>query len=400
MRGDRRRWLAGTAAVAALALPACGSSGGAGEGLGSWRTVDGMHTPREGGGSGLGTVGARLEDGRVLVAGGYRSLSGRFEPEASFFLRTAEIFDPATGSWHATGSLNQARFGAAVVTLPTTGKVLAAGGSAGDNAVITPSAELYDPAAGTWAFTLAMSVCRVSPTASVLASGDVLVAGGVGCDGAAQATAEIYHAATGEWTPAAAMATPRWGQSATVLPDGRVLVAGGRSSGVGRRERVVASAELYDPERDRWVPAAPMLEGRVLHAAGLLSSGEVIVAGGHLQDPDDPHSATASAELYDPRADAWSRAGSMHARREEGGSAVLPDGTFLMAGGGQQASAEVFLPSSRTWALTAPMSTIHDDAQLTVLPAGDVLIAGGFLFGSHDSYRNTDVAELFHPQKG
>ena len=400
MTGTGRSWGVGLAAVVLLVLPGCGASTGGSQGLGSWTTVDRMHTAREGGGSGLGTAGARLADGRVLVAGGYRSLSGKFELDARFYLQTAEIFDPATGKWHMTGSMNQARFGAVMVTLPGSGKVLAAGGSAGKDAVITPSAELYDPASGTWTFALPMSACRVSPTGSVLASGDVLVVGGVGCDGAAQATAEIYHAATGEWTPAASMATPRWGHSATVLADGRVLVAGGRSSAVGGKEQVVASAELYDPQHDTWSPAAPMDQGRVLHAAGLLSSGEVIVAGGHLQDPADLHSATASAELYDPRSDTWTATGSMHAAREEGGSAVLPDGTFLMAGGGQQASAEVFLPGSGTWSLTEPMSTIHDDAQVTMLPAGDVLIAGGFLFGTHNSYRNTDVAELFHPQKG
>ncbi|HET7488896.1 MAG TPA: kelch repeat-containing protein [Acidimicrobiales bacterium] len=396
----RRSWLAAVAA-AALALPACNSSAGGAQGMGSWTTVGRMHTAREGGGAGLGTATARLGDGRVLVAGGYRSLSGRFERNATFYLEKTEIFDPATGKWQMTGSMNQPRFGAAVVTLPKTGKVLAAGGSAGDDGVISPSAELYDPATGAWTFTLPMAACRVSPSASVLASGDVLVVGGVGCDGAAQTTAELYRSTSGEWVPAAPMATPRWGHSATVLADGRVLVAGGRSTAVGApTEKVEASAEIYDPAADRWSPAAPMHEGRVLHAAGLLSSGEVVVAGGHPQNPSDPHAATASAELYDARANAWTKTGSMHAGREEGGSAVLEDGTFLMAGGGQQASAEIFRPSTGTWSLTEPMSTIHDDAQLTVLPAGDVLIAGGFVFGSHNSYRNTDVAELFHPQKG
>jgi len=386
--------------LVALLLASCGSSAGGSGAPGAWTTVARLRTPREGGGSGLGTSSVLLADGKVLVAGGYHSLSGRFERKASFYLASAEIYDPATGKWEETGSMNQPRFGAAVVTLPKTGQVLAAGGSAGDEAVISPSAEVFDQRSAKWRFTVPMGSCRVSATASVLGSGDVLVVGGVGCDGNAQASAEIYRYASGEWVPAAAMATPRWGHSATTLADGRILVAGGRASAVGARsEQVLDSAEVYDPVHDAWAPAGAMGEGRALHGAALLSSGMVIVAGGHPQDPSDPHSATASAELYDPRSDSWAVTGKMHVPREEGGSVLLGDGTFLMAGGGQQASAEIYHPAMGTWSLTQPMSTIHDDAQLTMLRAGDVLIAGGFVFGPH-SYRNTAVTELFHPFEG
>jgi hypothetical protein len=91
--------------------------------------------------------------------------------------------------------------------------------------------------------------------------------------------------------------------------------------------------------------------------------------------------------------------GKMNAPREEGGSIMLPDGTFLMAGGGQQASAEIYDPSTARWALTEPMQTIHDDAQLVMLKTGRVLIAGGFRFGPNNSYINTATAELFTPSE-
>lgn len=395
-----RAWtLAATVVVGLVLGTACGSGAKSAAAAGTWSTVASLHTPREGGGSGLGTSAVRLGDGTVLVAGGYHSLSGKFQRDSSFYLSTSEVFDPVSGRWKAAGKMNQPRFGAVVVLLPKTGQVLAAGGTAGDDAVISPSAEVFDPRAGAWKFVTPMSTCRVSASASVLASGDVLLAGGTGCDGNAQASAEIYRPASGDWAPAASMAQPRWGQSATTLADGRILVAGGRSSPIGfEPERVLASAEIYDPVRNTWAPAAPMHVGRVLHAAGVLSSGEVIVAGGHTQDPSNIHSATATAELYDPRADTWTTTGHMNAPREEGGSLVLDDGTFLMAGGGQQASAEIYHPSTGTWVLTQPMRTIHDDAQLTKLSTGDVLIAGGFTLGS-DSYHNTATAELFHPPK-
>jgi hypothetical protein len=383
--------------VAALTLfgLACSSSTAAST-AGRWTAVSSLSAPREGGGTGLGNAAVRLADGTVLFAGGYHSLSGKFTQDPSFFLRSAEIFNPSSGTWKRAPAMNQPRFAADLVLLPS-GKVLAGGGTAGDNAVITPSAEIYDPHAGTWSFVDEMSTCRVSASASVLASGDVLVAGGTGCDGKALASAEIFHPATGSWSRAASMSQARWGHSATTLADGRILVTGGRATPVGMQpERVLASAEIYDPAREAWSTAASMHVGRVLHASVRLSSGLVLVAGGHIQDPSDLHAATAAAELYDPRTDSWSATTSMNAGREEGGAVLLDDGTFLMAGGGQQASAEIYHPSTRTWTLTGAMRTIHDDPALVKLGDGTVLIAGGFTLGG-TSYHNTATAEVFHP---
>lgn len=398
--GSRSANALGLGMAAIVLLASCASTNsGAGGGAGGWMSVASMHTAREAGGSGLGTAAVRLADGTVLIVGGYHSLSGKFTQDARFFLRSAEIYDPSPNKWKNAGSMNQARFAASVVLLPKTGQVLAAGGGPGGDAVITPSAEIFDPKSASWTFTAPMSACRVSASASLLASGDVLLIGGVGCDGKAQSSAEAYRPTTGEWSAVASMREARWGHSATTLADGRILVAGGRSTPVGvQPEKVVASAEIYDPAHDTWTPVPPMHVGRVLHAAALLSSGDVIVAGGHTQDPANLHTATASAELYDPRSNTWTLTGHMNAPREEGGSLMLDDGTFLMAGGGQQASAEIYHPSTGTWSLTQPMRTIHDDAALIKLTSGDVLIAGGFTLGS-DSYHNTAVAELFHPPK-
>jgi hypothetical protein len=113
---------------------------------------------------------ASLPDGRVLIVGGsdnndWRALS-----------RTAEVYDPATRTFRATGELNVARFkmGHAVVTLDD-GRVLVAGGGAGF--------EVYDPARG--AFTpvsAGLSAARYYSTATALGGGRVLIAGGYGDD--------------------------------------------------------------------------------------------------------------------------------------------------------------------------------------------------------------------------
>jgi len=111
-------------------------------------------------------------------------------------------------------------------TLLNTGKVLVAGGvgpfCAGCNSGMT--AELFDPATGTWSPTGSMSIFRSQHTATLLSNGKVLVAGGNG------ATAEVYDPATGTFSPSGSMTTTRANHTATLLPDGRVLVSGGQST--------------------------------------------------------------------------------------------------------------------------------------------------------------------------
>ncbi len=96
----------------------------------------------------------------------------------------------------------------------------------------------------------------------------------------------------------------RSAHTATLLPDGKVLVAGG-----ALREGVVfASTEVYDPAADRWTAAAPMSRKRFGHAATLLLRGRVLVTGGSGRWVFAVDTGLASAELYDPAKDAWTPA--------------------------------------------------------------------------------------------
>jgi hypothetical protein len=222
-----------------------------------------------------------LPDGKVLVTGGFTgsSTSGRC-PCIDFVTNSAELYDPATGHWSVTGNLKAER-GLHTATLLQNGKVLVAGGTDGtliDIGEYVPysSAELYDPATGTWSLTGGLNTARNSHTATLLPSGKVLAAAGYYTD-----TAELYDPSTGMWSFTASLSTPG-GHTATLLSNSKVLVV------QGSRE------ELYDPATAVWSVTANLNTARSDHTATRLLDGRVLVAGG------DTYSAILnSAELYD-----------------------------------------------------------------------------------------------------
>jgi hypothetical protein len=198
-------------------------------------------------------------------------------------------------SWTATGSMAFRGIGTAVL-LPN-GKVLVASATSyGTNQDTT--AELYDPATGSWTATGHMLIPEGGGTATLLRDGRVLAVGGR--DGGA--AAELYDPATGSWSLTGSMTTGRSGFSATLLKDGRVLVAGGVWDAPPGDAGELASAELYDPATGTWARTGSMLKARNSPTATLLPDGKVLVAGGAGNDGlgGGCCGPLASAELYDP----------------------------------------------------------------------------------------------------
>jgi len=244
---------------------------------------------------------------------------------------------------------------------------------------------------------------REEHTATLLGNGKVLIAGGTDGRGTVLASAEVYDPVRDRWASAGSMAATRIGHTATLLPSGKVLVAGGLVLPFPAPS--LASTELYDPATNRWSTAAPMIESRTRHTATLLRDGRVLVVGGltvTLQDGGLFPSQLTSAEIYDPKADRWSLTAPTGEHRLGQTATRLPDGRVLVAGG--QADSGTFLKSTEIydatqdrWISAAPMAAARFGAVATLTADGDVLVAGGL--GEEPNALNLALtsAELYNP---
>jgi N-acetylneuraminic acid mutarotase len=177
----------------------------------------------------------RLASGKVLAAGGATASMDA--------LNSTEIYDPIVKTWTLGLKMVTARSDYASITLGT-GKVLFIGGE-NINGVSIKNAELYNPSSGTFTATGNMTATREEHTGVLLANGKVLVSGGNNKTLTTQtplASAELYNPATGTWTATGSMSSARAGHTSTVLHNGQVLNAGGSDA-----NNELDSAELYQP---------------------------------------------------------------------------------------------------------------------------------------------------------
>ncbi|HEY6345790.1 MAG TPA: kelch repeat-containing protein [Bryobacteraceae bacterium] len=315
-----------------------------------------------------------LPDGTVLVAGGSAILSGW--PVWS----SAELYDPAAKTFSLTGSMTTPRQGHTATLLPD-GRVLIAGGLSvgGDTGVNSAqaSAELYDPSTGAFSATGSMSTARAWHTATLLNTGQVLIVGGNDDynDGypIVLASAELYDPLTGTFAATGNLGIARFLHKATLLANGRVLIDGG----YGNADSPPAP-ELYDPATGTFSPAGnPAFKDTYPASASILPNGDVLETLAYSCDFDD------QAETYDPSAGTFNPTGNMTANRGYTTATLLPEGKVLIDGRDEfdfGGSSEIYDPATGTFTATCCMFLESEEGHTaTLLADGTVLLAGGWI---------------------
>ena len=293
---------------------------------GTFTATDTMTAGRSSHTATLLTHGTAATDGKVLVG-------DRGSPNIN-----AELFDPATGTFTATGAMTEVRT-QHTATLLNNGKVLLAGGTA-DN-----TAELFDPATGTFALTGSMITGDISGhAATLLNDGKVLITGGFNFDEGAFASAELYDPATGIFTATGDMTQPRANHTAILLNDGNVLITGGFDA----QAETIATAELFDATTGTFSPTSAPASVHTFYGATLLNDGTVLVVGGFVF-PNPPGDGTVITEVFDPTTNKFNPTGSLLSGRFSHTVTLLNNGQVLVTGGQHETNPTVYLKSAELY---------------------------------------------------
>ena len=289
-------------------------------------------------------VAVALADGSALVMGGNTSeslntpdtdSSLRFDPVTETFSRGPDLAFSAQAEFTTPVAFNDGGF---LLVGPGINSALHLDGG-------LRATQAFNATAGTFHRVGDVAIRHDAGGAvTALDGGRALVTGGQipGVSGA-----ETYDPASEQWSAAASMATARRGHTATRLADGRVLIAGGVTCCDGLGELVTSAAEVYDPRANVFQETGSLLQARGFHAATLLADGRVLVTGGVVATDD---STTASAEIYDPATGRFASAGNMQSSRFGHSAILLTDGRVLALGGLQPAAGtDLFDPHTGAW---------------------------------------------------
>jgi hypothetical protein len=321
---------------------------------------------------------ARLLDGRVLIVGG---AGGDFDTNVD--LSSAELFDPKTKTFTATGSMHQTFGRQATATTLLDGRVLVVSGTDMSGLTEPLDAELYDPATGRFAETGQLLNSAWYHTATRLQDGRVLIIGGNVPNLGPGATTQIYDPATGRFTRGQSLPSVVSPDVALLLTDGRVLVVGQRLLADGN-PGPDDTAELYDPASGTFSPTGESAHGANSLVGTVLADGRVCIAGGGL------------IQIYDPATNKFTRAGRLAFATRPQAATALANGRVLITflnDDNRTYWAQVFNVATGKSVVTGRMVESRLMYTTTLLLDGRVLIAGSAL-----NYRNHNVGELFDPR--
>lgn len=368
------RFVKGTSAATVALMIMAASATFAGT-SGTWSTTGSLNVPR------FEHTATLLSNGEVLASGGLN---------AAGYLSSAELYNPAAGKWSLTGSMNAPRSGHGAVLLPN-GQVLVAGGinaSLGQCGTLA-SAELFNPATGTWTSTGNMTTGRYDFVLTTLANGEVLAAGGTNCGGGGLTSAELYNPTTETWTATGSMTAGDEAPGAVLLQNGQVFLVG--------------NLNIYNSTPGAWTATtSPPISANA--PVSLLSNGNVWVAGGSVQGDLIFNPSTAQWTAFAPPPCAT------RSQNCQAAGALLKTGKILVAGGVTFVNAKPYPteetngiatlldPSNLTWTQTGSLSTSRISESMTILPNGQALVAGGQTFSKKVGHLvPIGSAELYTP---
>jgi hypothetical protein len=382
-----------------------------------WSAVEPMVVPRTHHGA------LALPDGRVLVVGGWTD--GRH----GFPATSAELRDPSTGRWQATGGLARGRLDPALLLLRD-GRVLVMGGEERARPCSCVP-EIWDPHTGTWTARAELAGRCGRPGVAALTSERILVTGGARVTAKSHtllADTDVFEVSGNRWTTAPAMLRPRNGHGAAVVGGG-VLVAGGEP--IASPEPVVellapgASAWRAIPAFGKWeadLPVIALASGDALVPLDRNGTGRWIaeraefVRGADLLIPLGR--AARAVPLTDGRVfltappsavpliwsplgqpvGGWKRWNGPRDVFFSGTLTELPGDRVLLAGGDAPRRSETTVQlgdlRAGTWQTVAPLSVPRSRHAATVLPGGDVLVTGGVNRAAEEQPRQSVLADL------
>jgi len=266
----------------------------------------------------------------------------------------------------ATAPMNVARSGHRATVLGS-GAVLITGGD--------QQIELYDPRTARFLLgEILRSDQLYAHAASALDDGGALVTGGLGAagEGIASQAAVRYDAAGKQVGQPRLLLSGRAQHSATTLADGRVLLAGGcRNFAAGGcvTDAALSSTEIYDPSSDTVAPGPSLLHARFGHQAILRGDGSVLLVGGRGEG-----GGALPAEIVDP-----DELRGFDAGLSSGAAAGLPTGSALVAGGTTtpDTTMSLWLSAAELPVALPSLARPRLGPTLTPLDDGAVLVAGG-----------------------